>query len=515
MRLFFLLIFNLPLLVFSQQLSRSEEFTIRTPFVESDGRIVTVKDKNNQIYMIGKSKGGNSQSSEYVIQKYSPDLDVLWSTTKSMKSNEQLLGIQILDEIPVLFWTQHRMKKRERVLHMEKLSPNDGFPTAEMELIVEQLDDWREVVNKGQSVKGLQNVINSGNRDDLVTPLEYQFHLRTSSDGSKLMAYAYDYSKQDLFINIKIFNADLTPFREAKVPVNRGFIHQTNLVNNQGEVFMVSTKANGLIAVVKYNIESRESNYLEIEASNTDRGSFTALMRDEQKVYVADLNIQSNRMVGISYAEFDFEEDKVGEIVYHSLDRGFKDEIVNMRKFLGAEKDYEHWHFYRIANFQILEDGSKLVMVEQQDYESRGYLYNPEAGNTLLDWGLERSGELRVGDAFVFRFDPEGNLKWYEPIFKHQTGNAHEGFNIIGFKSHVDNNQDIHLVYELYGKAHHAIHYKKIAFTNGKLVTDKVLENPEKMNILMPFTTWMEDRLILVGKKGFSGRTSKILLYKY
>ena len=85
----------------------------------------------------------------------------------------------------------------------------------------------------------------------------------------------------------------------------------------------------------------------------------------------------------------------------------------------------------------------------------------------------------------------------------------------MSYQTYYDASNNLNMVYELYGKAHHEVHFRKFAYIDGKPLVNKVLDNPDKLNMLMPFTTWFPDRFILVGKKGFSGRSSKILLYKY
>ena len=86
------------------------------------------------------------------------------------------------------------------------------------------------------------------------------------------------------------------------------------------------------------------------------------------------------------------------------MTKEYKTSVDNARLFEHAEKDYDHWHFYRIEDFRLVNDGSKIIMIEQQHYESRGYLYDPEADNNLSHWGTERIGELRIGDTFLFKF---------------------------------------------------------------------------------------------------------------
>ena len=496
----------------AQTLKNSREFVVKTPFVESDGRIVS-QVENNIAYLLGKSKGGNAQYSQYFLQAYDKNLGLIWSVKKEFEEEDQVLGIQLLNDKVVLFWVSHDLKKKSKTVTAQAFSKSSGDISKEIEMIVQGVGEWKIVPNKGMSASGLENVINSGNRKDLVTPLEYQFKLRTSPDKSKVLLYSYDYSKQDLYLDLNIFDASLTQINEARIPVNKGFIHQENLINNRGEVFMINRRETGLIAVVHYKIDEKKSNYLEIDASNTLRGSFYSQLVKDDHLWVAHVNTRDTQLAGVSYSEFDFKEDKVGKIMYHPMGDEFKAKIASLDDNKNEIMD-EDWSNFQIIDFQILSNGGKSIIIEQQNYQSRGYFYNPEAGNDISQWTGERLGELSVGNAFILRFDSNDNFQWDYPLLKAQKGNAHEGLNIIGLKSSISSEGDVKMVYELFGRGHHSINYVNVDGKKGNILKNKVLENPEKLNVLLPFTTWFSDAFILVGKKGFSGKSSTLLLYQ-
>ena len=242
-----------------QELIRSEDYAVKTPFIESDGRTVSVVH-NNEVFLAGKSRGGNAQNTVYTIQRIDPELNVKWTARKQFTEEEQLLDMMVLNNRLVLIWVTHDLKNKTRTLDSESYSISDGFPANQKQLFSEEVGDWKEATNKGESVIGLRNTINSGNRKDLVTPLLYQYHVRQSPDGSKVLAFGYDYSREDLYIDLKVFDPDLNEISKARIPVNRGFINQDIHVNNLGEIFILNAKENGLIAVVKYNIQERTKN---------------------------------------------------------------------------------------------------------------------------------------------------------------------------------------------------------------------------------------------------------------
>ena len=114
MRTFCLAIFFhfLTFTVLAQNFEKALDYVIKTPFVESDGRVVSVQ-YGEDIYLLGKIRGGNSQTSEYAIERYNKDLDLVWSVRKQFTEDDQLKGIKVLNDKLVLFWVTHNIKKRE------------------------------------------------------------------------------------------------------------------------------------------------------------------------------------------------------------------------------------------------------------------------------------------------------------------------------------------------------------------------------------------------------------------
>lgn len=93
---------------------------------------------------------------------------------------------------------------------------------------------------------------------------------------------------------------------------------------------------------------------------------------------------------------------------------------------------------------------------------------------------------------------------------------ANEGLNSVSFAYNLDENNNIKLIYSNTDRrgTSSAIHYVELSGLTGERTKELQLPNKEKVSLLRDYTQWFNDHIIVVGKKGFTGRSSTILKYK-
>jgi hypothetical protein len=497
----------------AQQLISIKDFSIKTPFLEPDNRRLSEKVTDSTFLALSKNKGNSGASSVYLLEMYDKSLGLEWSIRMVIPPNENFLDLKVQGNEAILFSVIYDQKKTTSKLYARLFDIESGSKKDEKVLGINKVGNWVDATNKGAVHKDIFDYIGSGSKPNFVTPLMYRYFLNYSPDGEKILIYFYDHSKTDLWANILIFDQNLKFISEAQLPINKGHINYGLHINNNEDVFLLNSDALGTIELIKYDLKTKVSVFLDIKPSNTGRSDFHLAFKDNDHIYVANLNKRGGELVGVMYSLFNFSTKTVDKVRYYKIPDRFiiqKDSLFALNSY---KKNISPWTNYNLVNFELTESGEKVMVLEQRDYFSPGFSYSQEAVNHVNYW-YERKGQVAAEDILLFAFDNKDEIKWMNQVFKKQYSLASDGFNSIGFKFNIRSNNNIQLLFThseiTSSSAKGKIKYVEVdGATGGKVVeTDLPVEN--KLYLIKNYTQWFNDRVVIVGSKGFGGRSSAI-----
>src|SRR5690606_30123883 len=98
----------------------------------------------------------------------------------------------------ILFSVLHENLKQTSKLLAYGFDANTGARKWDKVLQEFKIKSWVSSKYKGAVKETFENCIGSCVARNFVTPLEYQYDVRISKDGKRILTYIYDYSQQNL-----------------------------------------------------------------------------------------------------------------------------------------------------------------------------------------------------------------------------------------------------------------------------------------------------------------------------
>lgn len=503
---YFLLSFSIfvitHLTLYGQSLITAKNFGVNTPFLEPEERILSEKIGKEGIISLAKNKGTTTGASFYLLEFYRPDLSLKWSTTVRIADQENILHLKVLNEQVVIYTVAHNEKQKTTKLQASIYNKFDGQPVSEKILLEHNIDSWFSADQKGAVKRDLNTIILSGSKKDYVTPLEYRYQIDYSPDDSLLLFYRYDFSKPILLAETYVFDQEHQLVKKAILPIDKGYINHELQLSPEGNIFILNTRSDGAVAVIHYNLEEKESRFLELSPSNSHRNHFRLEVDSKYKAVVSYLNYRENFLEGLTSAMFNFLDEKIEWVNHQELNQP-----LDSLSTASGKESYKNYALLDRVSFMK----GNLYFLEQREYVSTGKQLSSQNEEHVNYWKPGKS-QLHLGNILVLYLNSDDSLEWVSLIPKNQVASSEEGLISIGFDYAVFENEiDI-----LYGEGVGSLmklNLVKIDSTGKKI--QKELPNEHNVILLRPYTHWLDDQtLIIAGKKGKSGKSSILLKYK-
>jgi hypothetical protein len=231
-------------------------------------------------------------------------------------------------------------------------------------------------------------------------------------------------------------------------------------------------------------------------------------------VYLANINTNNGKLVGVMYSKFNFASSLIEKINYHELSEGLMQTINTTRQ--SGKKPPENWLNYEVTDFIINKYEKIILVLEKKELQGPGYVYNAEAVNEYSNW-QEREVRINIEGVIFFSFNNEDEIMWENFYMKSQNSDVISGFSTGSFVLDNSSENKIRMVYASSDNSagiYTVINLVEWDEFNGNKLKDVPLQNDEKLTLIRQYSLWWEDKLIVVGRKGMLGKKSSINLYK-
>ncbi|MFL5729266.1 MAG: hypothetical protein ACJ75J_07240, partial [Cytophagaceae bacterium] len=414
----------------------------------------------------------------------------------------------------ILLSVIHNTEAKISTFKAYAFDPSNGSKKWEKNLDQMKITDWVGIKTKGAVKESFHNAIGSSLAKNYITPLQYQYDTRFSPDSSKVLSYIYDYGQKNLVAKVKVYDRELKVLDSAMVSIDNNFISYGIYPNNKGDIFIVNVDRLGRVVIIKYVIKTKESKLLDIQYSSSNRESLRVQIFGDDIVYVANINTNNGKLVGVMYSKFNFSSNLIEKINFHELSDGLKQTINTTRA--SSKKPEENWLNYEITDF-IMNQYEKIVLVlEKKEIHGPGYAYNAEAVNESSTW-TEREVRLSIEGVLFFSFNNEDQIMWENFYMKSQNTDIVSGYSTASFVLDNSAENKIRMVYASSDNSagvYTVINLVEWDEFNGNKLKDVPLQNDEKLTLIRQYCVWWEDKLVVVGRKGLLGKKSSVNLYK-
>jgi hypothetical protein len=140
----------------------------------------------------------------------------------------------------VLVSQQADTRRSYKVLRAYGFQPGNGQLLWQKTLDSVSVGTWQSAAGKGTVAQSFENAVASGIRNDRVIPLAYQYQVRFSPDGKRLLAYSYDYSSKNLFARIVVFDGQWNVQRQEELPLDNGTVNYGIYLQDQGQIYVLN-----------------------------------------------------------------------------------------------------------------------------------------------------------------------------------------------------------------------------------------------------------------------------------
>lgn len=465
-----------------------------------------IQTEKGGVYLT-KKKGNEWGKSEYLLSLLSSNFSLTWQDGIKLGPTEDIVLLEVINNEVLVYKNQHDLMKKRAILSLERFNLASGQRSGTQELANYVVNEWQDYSAKGSVKLHLQDMIEAKQVTNYVVPLNYQFHISRSQDKSKLLVYWYNHSQKDLRCHMKLFDGSYSLLSEGDVPIDRGFVSHGVQLNNRGDVYIYKVNKVGKVALVQYDLSNKTHKYLSIEGASSARSNLKIVLKNDDEVYLAMLNKKGGVLQGVSYVKFDFLKEEVALPHYQDFNYTMRSQILSEQEHKGyTERD--DWKYFEIATFKMHDDGSAIIILEERRMESQVFVYDDQAINHLDLW-QPQEGMLSLGTVLLLKFNEVGDMVWFQSIVKNQENNLQDGMKASSFVYHESGDRSWVLFAS--GKLfYNELNLVEINQISGEKQKDVSLKNPEKLVIQRAYTTWRDDGLLIVGKKGVMGKKSML-----
>lgn len=464
---------------------------------------------DNGYLSLSKSKGRHGSKSTYLVQEWSADLYLNYQHTYEFDSDVQPVGFHLGEDGTTYNLVVHtwNLRKKNSVVTLYQARRAMGAEPEASEIANYGVATWRDAPSKGEVAARLEGVARSGISSE--PPLGYQVWIRYSPNRKYFLAYHYEFSKPGLLVNVDLFDANGQKLAAGQLPVNRGRISYDLYLNNRGEVLFLETTPTGGVSMVRYDLATRESVFLEISSSNYLRTQFQIHQLSDDEIYIANEAERDGILEGVMFAHFNFAAHEVQDITFWQLSRQFQQRYdTTVASVRGEEAD---WRNIDLVDFRIDAAGKKWITLEKRNYSSPGFTYDHTAVLAPDLW-FGRHGTVEIGDAFILAFDRNNKFMDGNIILKSTSNHADNGLRMVGVEVYTERGNIL--------VVHHddAIVGTEVVLSEwhpGRPNwTDTPLRDGEIFNRIRDYTLFTPEGVLLAGFTNALGRTSALIHFK-
>jgi len=513
----FLFIFLIHSGLFAQVVERTIPFSFASSYPEPDGRREALKLSENEFVTLAKSKGGEAGASEYTFEKYDKNLNSLFKVVLKAGEEEDYKELFFNGTDIILFSVLHENLKQTSKLLAYGFDANTGARKWDKVLQEFKIKSWVSSKYKGAVKETFENCIGSCVARNFVTPLEYQYDVRISKDGKRILTYIYDYSQQNLVASVKLWDNQLNQLQESTIPIDNNFINYGIYPNNIGDVFILNVDRLGRMVVVKYNLESKNSDLLDIQYTSTKREGLRLAFLNDNVIYVSNICTKEGKITGVMYSKLDFGTRLVEKINYHELSDHMKQTMKLLRQSNKNLVGDENWKGYHITDFFLNEYEKIVMVVEKREITSMSYNFNQSEINDIEKWKATKQAKVNVEGFMIFSFNKDDELLWENVHLKSQVGDVGAGLLSSSYSMSISEEGKIRMAYAFASSSSgilNSIKYIEWDELTGNKVKELALPNDEGLTMLRNYTTWFEDKVAIAGRKGLLGKKSSMVMYK-
>ncbi|MBX9851044.1 MAG: hypothetical protein K2X86_04715 [Cytophagaceae bacterium] len=499
---------------FAQVLNTSIPFTASSPMLEPDGRKEILKISENEFVVLSKIKGGLTGDSEYSLEKYDGTLKNIFKVPFVVTTHEDIKELYFNGTELMIFSVMHNTDASESKLIAHTFNATSGAKGTDKILMDFKVPIYNVVRARGAVEETFENAVASGLSKNFVVPFQYQYDIQFSPDGSKFIAYIFDYSKPNLFASAAIFDKSLNKISEGTVPIDNNFVNYGIYVNNRGEVVILNVDKLGRIEVVQFNMTTKDNKLLDIQYSSTQRESLKIAFINDDEIFVGCVNTNQNKMVGVMYAKFNFAKNLVEKINFHDMSDGLV-QTANAARASKNVKTTETWANYELTHFVVNKYEKVVMVLEKREINSTDYLYKSESVLEPDRW-KERMAKVNTEGVLMFSFNSNDELMWENFYFKSQQADITSGLTNSSFIFY-SNDEVIRIVYATSDNAagiFNVMNYVEWDASNGNKVKELQLPNDEGLALVRNYSLWWDDKVIVAGRKGLIPKKYTLLSYK-
>lgn len=512
----FLLLFFVNLVGYTQVLKTSLPFSTATPFIEPDGRKLTLKINETEFVLLSKVKGHLHGESTYQLEKFDKDLGAKFKTIIVCPSDEDYKELFFNGIDIILFSVVHDETQKNSKLKAYLFDVATGVKKEDKILVEKAVADWLDAPGKGVVKTTFENEVCSSLPKHFTTNFEYQYQIKYSPDKSKILVYIFDYGQKNLVAELKVFDSKLTELMKGALPIDNGFINYGIYPNNKGEVFILNSERTGRIVVIQYNLTTKVNKLLDIQNASTNRSSLNLQVFTDFEVYISCINSNSNKLAGVMYAKFDFKQNTIEKLNFHDISVGLQQTVEIMRPGNKHLSGKESWLGYEIVSFYVNEYEKIIIVLEKREITGIGYTYNSMSVNNPKNWG-DKAVKVNTEGVILFSFNKDDELLWENFYQKSQVNDAIMGTTGSSFSFNITDDGRLRMFYPSYESAsgvYHLINYVEWDELTGNKTKDMKATNDDGLSMLTNYTVWWEDRVVVVGRKGLLGKKSLMHLYQ-
>lgn len=514
----FFLIFLIHSSLIAQVVVKTLPFSFSSSYPEPDGRREALKLSESEFVTLSKSKGGEAGASEYTLEKYDKDLNSLFKVVLTAGEEEDYKELFFNGTDIVLFSILHENMKQTSKLLAYGFDAKSGAKKWDKVLQEFKINNWVPLKFKGAVRETFENSIGSSITKNFVTPLQYQYDIRFSKDRKKILTYIFDYSQQTLVASAKLWDNNLNLLQESKIPVDNNFINYGIYPNNKGDVFILNVDRLGRMVVVKYNLENKNSDLLDIQYTSTRREGLKLEFLNDDVIYVANTcTKEGGRVTGVMYSKLDFGTRLVEKINYHEISDNMKQTMKLLRQNNKSLVGEETWRGYHITDFFLNEYEKVVIVLEKREITSMTYDFNQSEINDIEKWKATKSAKVSAEGFMIFSFNKDDELLWENVHIKSQVGDVAAGLLSSSYSMNISDEGKIRMAYAFSSNSSgllNSINYIEWDELTGSKIKELALPNDEGLTMLRSFTMWFEDKVAIAGRKGLLGKKSSIVIYK-
>ena len=465
------------------------------------------------LYSVARVKGKPNKDTDYLVVCRNDELTVLWSQVYHNLHNSEITHFEVNGDEVRLFTNSYDKEIASSYLIMDRWQKNSGLKRSRDTVSENKILPWQIKKNKGKVKQTFEGALLSIQYSKYTTPLEYKIELSESPNKKIFLTYIYDYSRSKLYLKTKLYNKDLTLLKEGEIPVDNDYISYGLNVSDEGKIIIYKANKTGRAIAIRYDLADSSFRYVGLYTANSTRDNLTIVQQDSSHLYMAKLNRKNESFVGLTYSKFNFQEEKIDETRYQPIAQEFKNEVLRQMKENKIPNVDKDWYHYELTDFFIDADSNKVVLIEERNVVSNHFNYSPEGVEDIGNWSPQE-GRLKAGNLLVVAFDKENKLLSLHNFLKNQEIDATDGLNTVSYYLiHKGSTLQLIMSHARNGGALNEIQHINFDYVNDKLISKRLLNNPDRLVLTRSYITHEDNNLYFVGRKGVLG--SKTFLVKY